>query len=97
MSPETIAILCERGFSAGELEGSGRAPLAPEWASAACCTSPRRTRERSEVNETRQRALTARAMPYTLLGLVDEEGSASRFRRGFDHIHEQPGCREQED
>jgi hypothetical protein len=31
----------------------GRAPLAPEWTSAAGCTSPRRTTERSEVNKTR--------------------------------------------
>jgi hypothetical protein len=49
MSSETIAILAKRWFSAGELEGSGRAPL--------------------EQDPTRRsvRALTDRAVPYTLL------------------------------
>jgi hypothetical protein len=51
---ETPLRSCPKvGSSAGELEGSGRAPLAPEWTSAARCTSPRRTTERSVVNMTR--------------------------------------------
>jgi hypothetical protein len=41
-----------RSVTAGELEASGRARLAPEWTSGARCTSPRRTTERSEVNMT---------------------------------------------
>src|SRR4029077_5852271 len=88
----------------GELEGSGRAPLAPEWTSAARCTSPRRTTERSEVNVIRHDGGPAEPLPqakarrtpsnwgprrYALDNVVDRKHQSDELRQEMAKLDQQ--------
>src|SRR4029077_20471447 len=57
------SLVLTKAFRVGSSRGSGRAPLAPEWTSAARCTSPRRTSERSEVDVIRHDGDLSRLLP----------------------------------